>query len=41
MTVSISDADYEDLVDRLERLALETGTAIYAWTPMPNDYRVL
>ncbi len=36
-----SDADREDFVDRLAKLAPETGTAIYAWSLMPNHFHLL
>ncbi len=36
-----SDADLEDFVDRLAKLAPETGTAIYAWSLMPNHFHLL
>ena len=36
-----SNADREDFVARLEKLAPETETAIYAWTLMPNHFHLL
>jgi REP element-mobilizing transposase RayT len=36
-----SDADREDLVERLALLAPETGTAVYAWSLMPNHWHLL
>ena len=36
-----SDRDREDLVGRLAKIATTTGTAIYAWSLLPNHFHLL
>lgn len=39
--IFFTDADREDLLDRLAQLAPDTGTAILAWSLMPNHFHLL
>lgn len=39
--IFLSDQDREDLIGRLAKIAPTTGTAIYAWSLLPNHFHVL
>jgi REP element-mobilizing transposase RayT len=36
-----TDVDRQDLILRIEKLVVETGAAVYAWSLMPNHFHLL